>query len=162
MSQTPSTTTTTSSNLKAIFDDSIKEYEKNTKTDLLTHPLMAQLQTCSSPTEILAVLRTQVQQFEQSTSDDNKLTKWLKPTINVLYAFSSTVGAGVGHVKSIWTIHHNQIFDIAFLGILTCKCHLCWCRCSSFGSCCHDHRFQIDLMPIPSRRQRTLLPATMR
>ena len=102
MSQTPSTTS--SSDLQAIFDASIKEYEKNTKTDLLAHPLMAQLQTCSSPNEILAVLRTQVQQFEKSTSDDNRLTKWLKPTINVLYAFSLTIGTGVGLVRSIRTI----------------------------------------------------------
>jgi hypothetical protein len=74
MSQTPSTTSS-SSNLQAIFDASIKEYKKNTKTDVLAHPLMTQLQSCNSPTEILAVLRTQVQQFEQSTSGDNKLTK---------------------------------------------------------------------------------------
>jgi hypothetical protein len=48
----------------------MKEHKKNLKTKkgLLTHPLRAQLQTCSSPTgtDILAVLRTQVQQFEQS------------------------------------------------------------------------------------------------
>jgi hypothetical protein len=78
----------------------LKEYEKNTKTDLLAHPLMAQLQTCNSPTDILAVLRTQVQQFEQSTSGDDKLTRWLNPTVNVLYAFSSVIGTGVGLVKS--------------------------------------------------------------
>ena len=66
------------------------------------HPLMAQLQTCNSPTDILAVLRTQ--QFEQSTSADDKLIKWLTPTVNVLYAFSGVLGAGVGLVSSIRTI----------------------------------------------------------
>ncbi|KAH8997812.1 hypothetical protein EDB86DRAFT_3076349 [Lactarius hatsudake] len=55
---------------QAIFYASMKEYEKKTKKDLLAHPLMAQLQTCNSPTDILAVLRTQVQQFEQSMSND--------------------------------------------------------------------------------------------
>jgi hypothetical protein len=104
MSLTHSTSSSSSSILQAIFHASIKEYEKNTKTDLLAHPLMAQLQTCNSPTEILAVLRTQVQQFEQSTSGDNKLTKWLNPTVNVLYAFSSVIGTGVGLVKSYRTI----------------------------------------------------------
>ncbi|KAH9028017.1 hypothetical protein EDB83DRAFT_2555160, partial [Lactarius deliciosus] len=96
MSQTPSS----SSNLQAIFNASIKEYQKKTKKDLLLHPLMGQLQTCNSPTDILAVLRTQVQQFEQSTSDDDKLTKWLNPTVNVLYAFSAVLGEGVGLVFS--------------------------------------------------------------
>ncbi|KAH9001946.1 hypothetical protein EDB83DRAFT_853201 [Lactarius deliciosus] len=96
MSQTPSS----SSNLQAIFNASIKEYEKKTKKDLLLHPLMGQLQTCNSPTDILAILRTQVQQFEQSTSGADKLTKWLIPTVNVLYAFSGALGEGVGLVFS--------------------------------------------------------------
>ena len=61
------------------------------------HPLMAQLQNCKSPDDILAILRTQVQ---QSTSGDDKLTKWLTPTVNVLYAFSGVIGAGVGLVSS--------------------------------------------------------------
>ena len=82
----------------------MKEYEKKTKKDLLTHPLMAQLQTCNSPTDILAVLRAQVQQFEQSTRDDDKFTRWLNPTVNVLYAFSGVLGAGVGLVKFIRTV----------------------------------------------------------
>jgi hypothetical protein len=103
MSQT-SPTPSSSSNLQAIFVASLKEYEKKTKNDLLAHPLMAQFQTCDSPADILAVLRAQVQQFEQSTSGDDKLTKWLSPTINVLYAFSSTLGAGVGLVSSLRAI----------------------------------------------------------
>ena len=79
----------------------MKEYEKKTKKDLLAHPLMAQLQTCNCPTDILALLRNQVQIFEQSTTSDDKLTKWLNPTVNVLYAFSSVIGAGVGLVIPI-------------------------------------------------------------
>ncbi|KAH9014711.1 hypothetical protein EDB84DRAFT_1443729 [Lactarius hengduanensis] len=99
MSQTPPAASS-STNLQAIFYASMKEYEKKTKKDLLAHPLMAQLQTCNSPTDILAVLRTQVQQFEQSMSNDDKLTKWLNPTVNVLYAFSAALGEGVGLVFS--------------------------------------------------------------
>ncbi|KAH9016644.1 hypothetical protein EDB83DRAFT_2573211 [Lactarius deliciosus] len=87
-------------NFQAIFYASMKEYEKKTKKDLLVHPLIAQLQTCNSPTDILAVLHTQVQQFEQSTSGDDKLTRWLNPTVNVLYAFSAALGEGVGLVFS--------------------------------------------------------------
>ncbi|KAH8986853.1 hypothetical protein EDB92DRAFT_1218888 [Lactarius akahatsu] len=99
MSQTP-LAAPSSSNFQAIFYASMKEYEKKTKKDLLVHPLIAQLQTCNSPTDILAVLHTQVQQFEQSTSSDDKLTRWLNPTVNVLYAFSAALGEGVGLVFS--------------------------------------------------------------
>ncbi|KAI9449931.1 hypothetical protein BJY52DRAFT_212138 [Lactarius psammicola] len=99
MSQMPPIASS-SSNFQAIFDASLKAYEKKTKRDLLTHPLMAQLQACDSPTDILDVLHTQVQQFEQSTRDDDKLTRWLNPTVNVLYAFSTALGEGVGLVFS--------------------------------------------------------------
>ncbi|KAF8265080.1 hypothetical protein EI94DRAFT_1702755 [Lactarius quietus] len=46
-------TNSSSSNLPAIFHTSMKEYEKKTKKDLLVHPLMAQLQTCNSPADII-------------------------------------------------------------------------------------------------------------
>ncbi|KAI9450365.1 hypothetical protein BJY52DRAFT_1215522 [Lactarius psammicola] len=98
MSQVPPTAS--SSDFQAIFYASLKEYEKKTKKDLLAHPLLAQLQTCNSPTDILAVLRGQVQQFEQSTCGDDKFTRWLNPTVNVLYAFSMALGEGVGLVFS--------------------------------------------------------------
>ena len=82
----------------------MKEYEKKTKKDLLAHPLMAQMQTCNSPADILAILRNQMQQFGQSTSSDDRLTRWLNPIVNVLYAFSSALGTGIGLVNSIPTV----------------------------------------------------------
>ena len=103
MSQSPPAASSSPA-LQTIFVASLKEYEKKTKKDLLTHPLLVQLQTCNSPTEILTILRAQAQQFEQSTSGDDKLTKWLNPTVNVLYAFSSVIGTGVGLVNSIQAI----------------------------------------------------------
>ena len=106
MSQIQSTTST--SNLQAILYASLKTYEDKTKKDLLAHPLTAQLQTCNSPTDIIAFLRSQVQNFEQSTRGNEKLTKWLNPTVNVLYAFSSTLGAGVGLVNPIRITHSTN------------------------------------------------------
>ena len=88
----------------------MKEYQKKTKQDLLEHPLMDQLQTCNSATDILTVLRTQVQKFEQSTSRDDKLTKWLTPTVNVLYAFSEVLGVGVGLVNLIHS--DDSLYDL--------------------------------------------------
>ncbi|KAF8261721.1 hypothetical protein EI94DRAFT_765757 [Lactarius quietus] len=61
---------------------------------------MAQFHTCNSPTDILTVLSDQIRQFEQSARGDDKLTRWLNPTVNVLYAFSAALGAGVGLVFS--------------------------------------------------------------
>ena len=81
-----------------IFDTAVTDYEKRTKRDLLAHPLASQLQACDSPASILAVLQSQVDDLEQTRKSDERLTKWLGPTINVLLAFSDTLGEGVSLV----------------------------------------------------------------
>ncbi|KAI9441064.1 hypothetical protein BJY52DRAFT_511493 [Lactarius psammicola] len=94
MSQVPSTSTS-STDFETIFRAALEAYNKQTKKDIASHPLAVQLQSCDSPGAILTVLRAQVQAFDQSRSADEKLTKWLDPTVNVLYAFSATIGSGV-------------------------------------------------------------------
>jgi hypothetical protein len=98
MSNTRSTSTS-SSNFRTIFVAAIKEYEKMTKTDLHTHPLSTQLQSCNSSSDILAVLHDKVNEFDKSRSHNERLSSWLNPTINVLYTFSATVGQGAGLVS---------------------------------------------------------------
>ncbi|KAI9454246.1 hypothetical protein BJY52DRAFT_1225217 [Lactarius psammicola] len=93
-------TATSSTNFEAIFTSALRAYKKQTKKDIASHPLAAQLQTCDSPESILSVLQAQVQVFDQSRSADERFTKWLDPTVNVLYAFSATLGQGVGTVFS--------------------------------------------------------------
>ncbi|KAH8999582.1 hypothetical protein EDB86DRAFT_3242618 [Lactarius hatsudake] len=92
MSQVPPTAT----DFKTIFGAALQAYNKQTKKDLASHPLATQLQSCDSPGAILSILRTQVQAFDRSQTADEKLTKWLDPTVNVLYAFSGILGEGVG------------------------------------------------------------------
>ncbi|KAI9442948.1 hypothetical protein H4582DRAFT_1145912 [Lactarius indigo] len=88
------------SNFHSIFVAALKAYEKKTKNDLLKHPLAAQLQSCNSSADILALLRDKVEEYDQSKSRDERLSSWLNPTINVLYAFSATLGEGVGLIFS--------------------------------------------------------------
>jgi hypothetical protein len=102
MSQThpsASSSSSSSSNFQSILNAALDAYEKKTKTKILTHPLAIQLQSCDSPTAILSVLQDLIQQFDRRRSSDERLTNWLTPTVNVLYAFSSTVGQGVGLVS---------------------------------------------------------------
>ncbi|KAH9025142.1 hypothetical protein EDB84DRAFT_405648 [Lactarius hengduanensis] len=98
MSQSP--LSASSSNFESIFKTAFKAYKKRTGHDITSHPLAAWLKTCDSPDAILAVLKAQVEEFDQSRRDDERLTKWLNPTVNVLYAFSATLGEGVGLVFS--------------------------------------------------------------
>ena len=87
-----------SSNFQLIFNNALNTYKKRTKKDLLAHPLAAELQKCNSPTAILAVLHQQVQGLDRSPSED-RWTKWLDPTVNVLYMFSETLGEGISLVN---------------------------------------------------------------
>ena len=100
MSTVPSTSTSTShSNFVSIFNTALGTYKLKTKKDLASHPLLISLQSCNSPEAILNVLREQIPTFSQSQNGDESLTKWVAPTVNVLYAFSATLGGGVGLVN---------------------------------------------------------------
>ena len=89
MSQNPSTTAS-SSKFQLVVNDALKVYNKRAKNDLLLHPLAIELQNRGSPSDILAVLQQQVHGLDQSRSDNDRWTKWLDPTINVLLKFSQT------------------------------------------------------------------------
>ena len=129
MSQSPSASTS-SSNFRTIFVAAMKAYEKKTKTDLLTHPLATQLQSCASSSDILAVLHNKVNEFDKARSRNEKLSNWLNPTINVLYAFSATLGQDVGLVG---LNSSTGYFLIVFTDILAREYHLYWYRSSLFG-----------------------------
>jgi hypothetical protein len=95
----PSTTTSSESRFQAIFQAALKSYQKQTKKDLFTHPIASQLQSCDSTTAILDILYDQVREFEKNGEGDERLTKWLGPTVNVLSAFSAAVSGGVSLVS---------------------------------------------------------------
>ena len=90
---------TSQSRFVSIFNAALETYKRKTKNDLASHPLLPSLQSCDSPEAILAVLREHIPVFSQSQNGDNGLTKWVAPTVNVLYAFSATIGGGIGLVN---------------------------------------------------------------
>jgi hypothetical protein len=99
MSQIP-TASTSGSNYQSIFDSALEAYKKKTKNDLRSHPLLSKLETCDSPDAVLSVLREQICGSSQSSCNtDDRLTKWLDPTVNVLYTFSTTIGGGLSLVN---------------------------------------------------------------
>jgi hypothetical protein len=95
------TSSASSSNFRSILGAAMKNYKKKTKKDLLTHQLMAQLQTCESPSDILDVLNKQynIQEFLQSQEGGESSKQWLNATVTVLCAFSGALGEGVGLVS---------------------------------------------------------------
>ncbi|KAI9430671.1 hypothetical protein H4582DRAFT_2086405 [Lactarius indigo] len=95
MSQIPSSSTS-STNFEAIFTAALEAYKKQTKNDITAHPLAAQLKSRDSPGAVLDILQAQIQAFDKSQSGNKRLTNWLDPTVNFLFAFSTTLGNTVG------------------------------------------------------------------
>ena len=103
---TAPSTSTSQSNFASIFNAALESYKRKTKKDLASHPLLPNLQSCQSPEAVLAVIREQVSgggggasNQSRNDDDDDGLTKWVTPTVNVLYSFSGTIGQGVGLVN---------------------------------------------------------------
>ena len=121
-------TLSSSSNFQAIFSAAVKAYQERTKKDLLLHPLASQLQACKSPASILAVLKGQVENLDRAQASDERLTKWLNPTVNVLLTFSATLGAGVSLVR-IELSRRGLRFYSDHIGFLTSNSDIrrCWC-----------------------------------
>ena len=96
---TASSSSNQASNFQLILINALDEYKKRTKKDLLKHPLVTKLQYCNSSSANLAVLQQQLQGLDQSRRNDERWTRWLDPTVNVLYTLSGTLGEGVGLVR---------------------------------------------------------------
>ena len=97
MSNTPSPSTSRS-NLDSIFNAALQAYKKKTGKDITSHPLGTELQSCHSPDTVLAILRRQIPSLDRSQNGEEGFAKCLTPIINVLYAFTATLGDGVGLV----------------------------------------------------------------
>jgi hypothetical protein len=103
--------TSASPNFQSILNNALETYNKRTKNDLLTHPLIAELQHCTSPSAILALIHQQVQGLQR---DDDRLTKWLDPTVRVLLAFSDTLGEGISLVCLVKSTHPRFALSYPF------------------------------------------------
>jgi hypothetical protein len=134
MSAFPSTSTS-HSNFASIFNVALEKYKRKTKQDLAKHPLLPRLQSCESPEAILTVLREGTPDSSQSQNSDDRLTKWVNPTVNVLYSFSATIGGVVGLVN-IGIFPYDIVQSNIYLsGIPTSKHNFHGDWRSSPGSC---------------------------
>jgi hypothetical protein len=132
-SQPVPSTSTSQPDFATIFNAALATYNRKTKKDLASHPLLPKLQSCNSPDAILAVLRQEIPTFSESENSDNGLTKWVMPTVRVLLAFSATIGQGVGLVSIRNFLREEFPFLYPLSGIPTGEYHSCWDRRSLLG-----------------------------
>ncbi|KAH8982526.1 ankyrin repeat-containing domain protein [Lactarius akahatsu] len=98
MSSGPQASSSSTPNFRPIFEKALEEYKKKTGKDLTTHPLAAEINGCDSPEAILVVLEGKANELNQSRRSDDRLTKWLNPTVNILNALSAILGDSAGSV----------------------------------------------------------------
>src|SRR6266404_8360118 len=110
MSSSPSS----ESNLRSLFETALREYEKQAGTNLLDtgNSLIIKLQNCDSTDNINAVLQEQAQAFRRFRGDNGKLNKWLKRTVHVLHTLStsSVLGGAIGLVSFALNCHSQGCF----------------------------------------------------
>ena len=93
--QAPSSSTP---NFQPIFEKALDDYKRKTGNDLTTHPLATELNDCDSPQAILNVLEGKANGIKFHSGDE-RFSKWLVPTVNILGALSATLGQGVHMVS---------------------------------------------------------------
>jgi hypothetical protein len=93
-----------SSSFPDLFDAALQEYENQTGSKLVEHPLAKQFETCDSVDSITTILQVQAQIFRKYRGDDGKVMKSLKFSVDVLYnlSISTILGEGIG------LVHPNQ------------------------------------------------------
>jgi hypothetical protein len=81
------------STFQSTISHALRVYKERVKIDLLLHPLAVQLQLCDSSHAVISVLQ------EQAGAIDQSLKKVLHPTVNAIYAFSSSLqGFGMVYI----------------------------------------------------------------
>jgi hypothetical protein len=90
-----------SSRSQLLFDAALQDYEKQTGTKLVNHPLSKQLETCESVESITTFFQEQAHAFSESRGSDGRIMKSLKSAVSILFTLSdSTVlGEAIGLVR---------------------------------------------------------------
>ena len=89
------------SSFQLLFEIALQDYEKQTGTKLVDHPLARQLDRCESVDSITIFLEQQVRTCHEFRGDSSKVIKSLKCAVHVLYMLSASaaLGEGIGLVR---------------------------------------------------------------
>jgi hypothetical protein len=89
------------SRFRALFESALQDYQSQTGTKLVDHPLAAQLQNYDTIESVTAVLQGQVQAFSEFRGSDGRIMKSLKHLVSVLYTLSvrTTLSEAIGWVR---------------------------------------------------------------
>jgi hypothetical protein len=76
--------------LKSLFETALNEFEKRAGTSLAQNQIVTRLAACGSADSVIDVLQEQAQAFRNFRGDNGKIMTWVKRTVNVVYALSTS------------------------------------------------------------------------
>lgn len=76
--------------LKSLFETALNEFEKRAGTCLAQNPIVTRLAACGSADSVIDVLQEQAQAFRNFRGDNGKIMTWVKRTVTVVYALSTS------------------------------------------------------------------------
>ena len=103
-----------SSDFNSILDGALSQYKKKTGEGLLEHRLAAEVNRCDSIGAISAILQSQARELQQFRDGDQRVMKWIYPTVDVLSTFSETLG-GVASIVCPENTARNHLMCILML-----------------------------------------------
>jgi len=114
-----------------LITDALGEYAEQTGIDLSMDPLAEKIQLLQSPDDILRLLQERERAFKGYRDRNRTLISCLNPAVNVIHAFSATLGEAVSLVSRTPIFWPNSI--LLFLPNPTSpgplpsgKSHFCW------------------------------------
>ena len=83
-----------------LITDALADYAKLTGIDLSNSPFAQRLELSNSPQAIVELLEEREKAFKQYRDRNQRLISCISPAVEVLHAFSGTLGEVVGLVSS--------------------------------------------------------------
>ena len=82
-----------------LITTALVDYAQITGIDLATNPFAAELEKSTSPEAILQLLQGREKAFKEYRDGNRRLISYLRPTVNVIQAFSGILGDAVSLVS---------------------------------------------------------------
>lgn len=88
------------SRFQFILNDALYNYTQQTGVDLAKYDFANQLQSSSSPDEVLWLLRDKAKKFKEYRDGNRKLINWITPVVQVVHMCASFLGEASSIVSS--------------------------------------------------------------
>ena len=97
---------TPNTNFKVILEKALNEYTKKTGVELAKHDFAQQIEGCTSPDEVLWLLREKAKQFKEYREGNRRLINCITPIVDVVHVLSGCLGEAL----SVVSRHTNDPF----------------------------------------------------